>query len=110
MRGGERSGSRQIPLVVLRVGAIDGVGLVVRGTVSGGGGWAGVLMDVETGSVGVAGVCGGGGGGAGAVGCVVGCGGAVTAVLVACDGSVVGGGGGGNGVGGDWLVVCGGCG
>ena len=38
MRGGERSGSRQIPLVVLRVGAIDGVGLVMRGTLSGGGG------------------------------------------------------------------------
>ena len=66
-----------------------------------------MLMDAETGSVGVAGVCGGGGG-AGAVGCVVGCGGAVTAELVACDGSVVGGGGCGNGVGGEWLVVCGG--
>ena len=44
------------------------------------------------------------------MGCVVGCGGAVTAVLVVCDGSVVGGGGCGNGVGGEWLVVCGGCG
>ena len=50
--------------------------------------------------------CGGGGGGAG----VVGCGMAVTAGLVACGGAVVGGGGCSNGVGGDWFVVCGGCG
>ena len=61
-------------------------------------------MDAETGSVGAAGVCGGGGAG------VAGCGVAVTAGLVACGRSVEGGGGCSNGVGGDWLVVCGGCG
>ena len=49
MRGGERSGSRQMPLVVLSVGAMDGVGLAVRGMWCGGGGCAGVLMDAEAG-------------------------------------------------------------
>ena len=47
MRGGERSGSRQMPLVVLSVGAMDGVGLVVRGMWCGG--CAGVLMVAEAG-------------------------------------------------------------
>ena len=60
-----------------------------------------MVMDAET----AAGVCGGGGGAG-----VVGCGMAVTAGLVACGGAVVGGGGCSNGVGGDWFVVCGGCG
>ena len=47
MRGGERSGSRQMPLVVLSVGAMDGVGLEVRGMWCGGCG--GVLMVAEAG-------------------------------------------------------------
>ena len=47
MRGGERSGSRQMPLVVLSVGAMDGVGLEVRGMWCGGCG--GVLRVAEAG-------------------------------------------------------------
>ena len=51
MRGGERSGSRHMPRVVLMVGAMEGVGLVERAADRTGAGLVGFVIGVGVESV-----------------------------------------------------------